>query len=62
MNDTIDLEYTAIERPLPPAIPIRDIRALVIAVDLTAATDDICRAVNAVAAWLAAVDASNEAR
>ena len=62
MNDAVDLEYTATTRPLPPPPPLEHIRALVIAVDLTAATDDICRAVNAVAAWLAAVDASNGAR
>lgn len=62
MNNTVGLEYTATTKPLPPAPPLEHIRALVIAVDLTAATDDICRAVNAVAAWLAAVDASNEAR
>ena len=28
MNDTIDLEYTAIERPLPPTIPFREVRQL----------------------------------
>ena len=32
MND-LDLEYTAIERPLPPTIPFREIRLLAGSVD-----------------------------
>ena len=33
MNNTVDLEYTAIERPLPPAIPFDEIRLLAGTVD-----------------------------
>ena len=33
MNDTIDLEYTATTKPLPPAIPFREIRLLAGSVD-----------------------------
>ena len=58
MNE-IDLEYTAIERPLPPTIPFREIRLLAGSVDNL--TFGQSRAARIVIDWLAVVAPVEEA-
>ena len=53
MNDTIDMEYTATAKPLPPAIPFDEIRLLAVSVDNL--TFHGSRAARIVLDWLTAV-------
>ena len=59
MNDTIDLEYTATTKPLPPAIPFWDIRQL--AESVNNLTFGQSRAARIVIDWLAVVAPAEEA-
>ena len=53
MNNTIDLEYTATTKPLPPTIPFREVRQLAESVDNL--TFGQSRAARIVIDWLDAV-------
>ena len=59
MND-VDLEYTAIERPLPPTIPFREVRQL--AESVNNLTFGQSRAARIVIDWLDAVAPTEEAK
>ena len=60
MNDTIDLEYTAIERPLPPTIPFGEVRQL--AESVNNLTFGQSRAARIVLDWLNVVAPVEEAK
>ena len=53
MNDTVDMEYTATAKPLPPATPFDEIRLLAVSVDNL--TFHGSRAARIVLDWLDAV-------
>lgn len=59
MNSDVDLEYTATMKPLPPAIPFREVRQL--AESVNNLTFGQSRAARIVIDWLAVVAPVEEA-